>query len=150
MIVRYQVVNPDPFLFHSHIETHLSNGKTVALFNGVDSWPQVAPGEDKSPGAAQSQGADPGNSAGQGQVSGQPEGHFSWPHSAPPTPIPTKLQPKPPSTAIPTLAPTPGLQSSPVLISTPALVPTAAPDVEPYGGRYKAHRGKGAHKCWNE
>ncbi|KAJ6053124.1 uncharacterized protein N7446_009136 [Penicillium canescens] len=34
MIVRYQVVNPGPFLFHCHIETQMSNA-----------------GEDKSPGA---------------------------------------------------------------------------------------------------
>lgn len=36
MILRYQVVNPGPFLFHCHIETHLSNGMAVALLDGVD------------------------------------------------------------------------------------------------------------------
>ncbi|KAJ5191558.1 Multicopper oxidase type 2 [Penicillium cinerascens] len=55
MIVRYQVVNPGPFLFHCHIETHLSNGMAVALLDGVDVWPQVPAGEDQSPGADQGQ-----------------------------------------------------------------------------------------------
>ncbi|KAJ5573783.1 Multicopper oxidase type 2 [Penicillium hispanicum] len=49
MVVRYQVVNPGPFLFHCHIETHLSNGMAVALLDGFDVWPQVPPGEDQSP-----------------------------------------------------------------------------------------------------
>lgn len=55
MIVRYQVVNPGPFLFHCHIETHLSNGMAVALLDGVDAWPQIPAGEDQSPGAGKGQ-----------------------------------------------------------------------------------------------
>ncbi|KAJ5575634.1 Multicopper oxidase type 2 [Penicillium sp. DV-2018c] len=51
MIVRYQVVNPGPFLFHCHIETHMVNGMAVALLDGIDAWPQVPAGEDQSPGA---------------------------------------------------------------------------------------------------
>ncbi|KAJ5461492.1 Multicopper oxidasetype 2 [Penicillium daleae] len=51
MMLRYQVVNPGPFLFHCHIETHLSNGMAVALLDGIDVWPQVPSGEDQSPGA---------------------------------------------------------------------------------------------------
>ncbi|KAJ6034387.1 hypothetical protein N7499_001593 [Penicillium canescens] len=47
MIVRYQVVNPGPFLFHCHIETQMSNGMTVALLNVVDVWPQL--GKTKAP-----------------------------------------------------------------------------------------------------
>jgi FtsP/CotA-like multicopper oxidase with cupredoxin domain len=50
MIVRYQVVNPGPFLFHCHIETHMSNGMAIAILDGVDVWPQVPAGEDQSPG----------------------------------------------------------------------------------------------------
>ena len=51
MIVRYQVVNPGPFLFHCHIETHMANGMAVAILDGVDAWPQVPAGEDQSPDA---------------------------------------------------------------------------------------------------
>ncbi|KAJ6155450.1 Multicopper oxidase type 2 [Penicillium chermesinum] len=52
MIIRYQVVNPGPFLFHCHIETHMANGMSVALLDGIDQWPTVPAGEDQSPGAA--------------------------------------------------------------------------------------------------
>ncbi|KAJ5723647.1 Multicopper oxidase type 2 [Penicillium malachiteum] len=48
-VVRYQVVNPGPFLFHCHIETHMANGMAIALLDGVDAWPQVPAGEDQSP-----------------------------------------------------------------------------------------------------
>jgi FtsP/CotA-like multicopper oxidase with cupredoxin domain len=41
MVIRYQVVNPGPFLIHCHIETHLFNGMGVALLDGVDEWPKV-------------------------------------------------------------------------------------------------------------
>jgi hypothetical protein len=64
MIVRYQVVNPGPFLFHCHIETHMSNGMAVALLDGVDVWPQVPAGEEQSPGAQV-------KLARQGQIGGQ-------------------------------------------------------------------------------
>ncbi|KAF5867134.1 hypothetical protein ETB97_004054 [Aspergillus alliaceus] len=43
MVIRYQVVNPGPFLIHCHIETHLFNGMAVALLDGVDEWPEVPP-----------------------------------------------------------------------------------------------------------
>ncbi|KAB8252282.1 conidial pigment biosynthesis oxidase Arb2/brown2 [Aspergillus flavus] len=43
MVIRYQVVNPGPFLIHCHIETHLANGMGVALLDGVDEWPEVPP-----------------------------------------------------------------------------------------------------------
>ncbi|KAJ6107557.1 Multicopper oxidase type 2 [Penicillium sp. IBT 18751x] len=36
MIVRYQVVNPGPSLFHCHIETPLSNGRVVQIPAGED------------------------------------------------------------------------------------------------------------------
>jgi hypothetical protein len=35
MIVRYQVVNPGPFLFHCHIHTDMVNGMAVALLDGI-------------------------------------------------------------------------------------------------------------------
>ena len=41
MVLRYQVVNPGPFLLHCHIETHLEGGMAVALLDGVDAWPKV-------------------------------------------------------------------------------------------------------------
>ncbi|KAE8150101.1 multicopper oxidase-domain-containing protein [Aspergillus avenaceus] len=43
MMVRYQVVNPGPFLIHCHIETHLFNGMGIALLDGIDQWPEVPP-----------------------------------------------------------------------------------------------------------
>ncbi|KAL1970786.1 hypothetical protein VTN77DRAFT_2620 [Rasamsonia byssochlamydoides] len=43
MVLRYQVVNPGPFLIHCHIETHLTAGMGVALLDGVDAWPEVPP-----------------------------------------------------------------------------------------------------------
>jgi hypothetical protein len=44
MMLRYQVVNPGPFLFHCHIETHMANGMAVAILDGIDAWPQAPPG----------------------------------------------------------------------------------------------------------
>ncbi|KAJ5831983.1 Multicopper oxidase type 2 [Penicillium riverlandense] len=44
MMLRYQVVNPGPFLFHCHIETHMANGMAVAILDGIDEWPQAPPG----------------------------------------------------------------------------------------------------------
>ncbi|EPS34528.1 hypothetical protein PDE_09492 [Penicillium oxalicum 114-2] len=49
MMLRYQVVNPGPFILHCHIETHLSNGMAIALLDGIDEWPQVPAGVDQSP-----------------------------------------------------------------------------------------------------
>lgn len=59
MIVRYQVVNPGPFLLHCHIETHLMNGMAVVLLDGFDAWPQVPPGEDHSPEQDQESDSEP-------------------------------------------------------------------------------------------
>ena len=44
VVVRYQVVNPGPWLFHCHIQTHLQGGMAIVLMDGVDRWP-VVPGE---------------------------------------------------------------------------------------------------------
>lgn len=41
VVVRYQVVNPGPFLLHCHIQSHLSGGMAVAMLDGVDEWPEV-------------------------------------------------------------------------------------------------------------
>lgn len=41
MVLRYQVTNPGPWLFHCHIETHLAGGMAVAILDGIDAWPQV-------------------------------------------------------------------------------------------------------------
>jgi len=41
VVIRYQVVNPGAFLFHCHMQTHLSGGMAIALMDGVDKWPSV-------------------------------------------------------------------------------------------------------------
>ncbi|KIW73163.1 hypothetical protein PV04_01301 [Phialophora macrospora] len=41
MVLRYQVVNPGAFLFHCHVQTHMSGGMAVAMLDGVDEWPEV-------------------------------------------------------------------------------------------------------------
>ncbi|RJE19619.1 hypothetical protein PHISCL_08037 [Aspergillus sclerotialis] len=43
LVLRYQVINPGPWLFHCHIETHLAGGMAVAILDGVDAWPEVPP-----------------------------------------------------------------------------------------------------------
>lgn len=43
IVLRYQVVNPGPWLFHCHIETHLAGGMAVAILDGIDAWPTVPP-----------------------------------------------------------------------------------------------------------
>lgn len=43
LVLRYQVTNPGPWLFHCHIETHLAGGMAVAILDGVDAWPHVPP-----------------------------------------------------------------------------------------------------------
>ena len=43
MVIRYEVVNPGPYLLHCHIETHLQSGMAVALLDGVDAWPTDIP-----------------------------------------------------------------------------------------------------------
>ncbi|KAJ5812954.1 hypothetical protein N7447_009977 [Penicillium robsamsonii] len=39
--IRYQVVNPGPFLLHCHMETHFMSGMGMVLLDGVDAWPDV-------------------------------------------------------------------------------------------------------------
>lgn len=43
IVLRYQVTNPGPWLFHCHIETHLAGGMAVAILDGVDAWPEIPP-----------------------------------------------------------------------------------------------------------
>ncbi|KAJ5343154.1 uncharacterized protein N7506_002978 [Penicillium brevicompactum] len=43
LVLRYHSINPGPWLFHCHIETHLAGGMAVALLDGVDAWPEVPP-----------------------------------------------------------------------------------------------------------
>lgn len=43
IVLRYQVVNPGPWLFHCHIETHLAGGMAVAILDGIDAWPEIPP-----------------------------------------------------------------------------------------------------------
>ncbi|EHY54661.1 Multicopper oxidase elcG [Exophiala dermatitidis] len=43
MALRYQVVNPGPFLFHCHMQTHMAGGMAVAFLDGVDQWPEIPP-----------------------------------------------------------------------------------------------------------
>jgi FtsP/CotA-like multicopper oxidase with cupredoxin domain len=42
-VLRYQVTNPGPFLFHCHVELHLMGGMGMAILDGIDAWPQVPP-----------------------------------------------------------------------------------------------------------
>lgn len=44
LAIRYQVVNPGPFLLHCHLQVHLSGGMAIALLDGVDKWPVVPEG----------------------------------------------------------------------------------------------------------
>jgi FtsP/CotA-like multicopper oxidase with cupredoxin domain len=43
MVLRYQVTNPGPWLFHCHLGTHLAGGMAMAILDGVDDWPTVPP-----------------------------------------------------------------------------------------------------------
>ncbi|KAK5988365.1 Multicopper oxidase GIP1 [Cladobotryum mycophilum] len=43
LVLRYQVTNPGPWLFHCHIETHLAGGMAVAILDGIDAWPSIPP-----------------------------------------------------------------------------------------------------------
>ena len=40
-VIRYQVVNPGPYLFHCHIATHQASGMAMAILDGIDVWPGV-------------------------------------------------------------------------------------------------------------
>ncbi|KAE8146905.1 multicopper oxidase-domain-containing protein [Aspergillus avenaceus] len=53
LAIRYQVVNPGPFLLHCHLQLHLSGGMALALLDGVDAWP-VVPGEYRMPAVSSS------------------------------------------------------------------------------------------------
>ena len=44
LALRYQVINPGPFLMHCHVQVHLSGGMAIALLDGVDKWPTVPEG----------------------------------------------------------------------------------------------------------
>ena len=44
LALRYTVDNAGAWLFHGHLQTHLSGGMAVALLYGVDQWP-VTPAE---------------------------------------------------------------------------------------------------------
>jgi FtsP/CotA-like multicopper oxidase with cupredoxin domain len=41
--IRYQVINPGPWLLHCHVETHLAGGMGVVIMDGVDKWPTIPP-----------------------------------------------------------------------------------------------------------
>lgn len=41
LVLRYQSVNPGPFLLHCHIQDHLFGGMALALLDGVDKFPKV-------------------------------------------------------------------------------------------------------------
>ncbi|GKT72168.1 conidial pigment biosynthesis oxidase arb2 brown2 [Colletotrichum tofieldiae] len=43
IVLRNQVTNPGPWLFHCHIETHLAGGMAIVILDGVDAWPQIPP-----------------------------------------------------------------------------------------------------------
>lgn len=41
LAVRYQVVNPGPFLLHCHVQTHLSGGMGAIILDAPEDWPAV-------------------------------------------------------------------------------------------------------------
>ena len=41
IVLRYQVNNPGPWLFHCHMELHQMGGMAIAILDGVDVWPEV-------------------------------------------------------------------------------------------------------------
>ncbi|GAB1217854.1 hypothetical protein ATERTT37_007097 [Aspergillus terreus] len=41
LAIRYQVVNPGPFLLHCHVQVHLNGGMGLTLMDGVDEWPEI-------------------------------------------------------------------------------------------------------------
>ncbi|CAJ2509011.1 Uu.00g140370.m01.CDS01 [Anthostomella pinea] len=72
LVLRYQVTNPGPWLFHCHIETHLAGGMAVAILDGIDVWPEIPPeyGPDQR---GYPVGALPGLQSGGGPVKGVAE-----------------------------------------------------------------------------
>ncbi|KAJ5108642.1 Multicopper oxidase type 2 [Penicillium angulare] len=147
MILRYQVVNPGPFLFHCHIETHMANGMAVALLDGVDAWPQLPPGEDQSPNPV------PATPQGQSPVptpvptstphvqpastpSVKPSSSSSRPYSSVvPSPTPSTKPSTPPSQSFTPAPPayTPSSRPSTPIVqsSTPTATPSSSPIVPP-------------------
>jgi len=41
IVLRFQVTNPGPWMFHCHIEVHLAGGMGVTILDGVEAWPQI-------------------------------------------------------------------------------------------------------------
>lgn len=41
LVLRYRVDSPGAWLFHCHIQTHLSGGMGVVMLDGVDAWPEL-------------------------------------------------------------------------------------------------------------
>ena len=41
IVLRYQAVNPGPWMFHCHIEPHMAGGMSTAILDGVDAWPEI-------------------------------------------------------------------------------------------------------------
>lgn len=41
IVLRYQVKNPGPWLFHCHFESHVMGGMAMVILDGVDEWPEV-------------------------------------------------------------------------------------------------------------
>ena len=41
IVLRYQAVNPGPWMFHCHIEPHMAGGMSTAILDGIDAWPEV-------------------------------------------------------------------------------------------------------------
>ena len=39
--LRYQAINPGPWMFHCHIEPHMAGGMSTAILDGIDAWPEV-------------------------------------------------------------------------------------------------------------
>lgn len=39
--LRYQAVNPGPWMFHCHIEPHMAGGMSTTILDGVDAWPRI-------------------------------------------------------------------------------------------------------------
>lgn len=39
--LRYQAVNPGPWMFHCHIETHMAGGMSTTILDGIDAWPEI-------------------------------------------------------------------------------------------------------------
>jgi len=83
MVFRYEVNTPGAWLFHCHIQTHLSGGMAVAILDAVDAFPaipsdvgEVCPGTGKSnfPGGSGSNSTGSSTGSGSGSGSGSSTG----------------------------------------------------------------------------